>query len=49
MHPEIFKLDSKWAPSGHYLLSQAQYLANCVRWLDHYYKTKCEVSEEDAP
>ena len=49
MHPEIFKLDSKWPPIDHYLLSHAQYLANRVRWLDHHYRTKCEVSGENAP
>ena len=21
---------------------------NRARWLDHYYKTKCEISDEDA-
>ena len=23
-------------------------LVNRTRWLDHYYKTKCEISGEDA-
>ena len=26
----------------------AEYQQNCSRWLDHYYKTKCEISGEDA-
>ena len=26
-----------------------RYLVNRARWQDHYYKTKCEFSEEDAP
>ena len=25
-----------------------RYLINRARWLDHYYKTKCEISDEDA-
>ena len=25
-----------------------RYLVNRARWLDHYYKTKCEISDEDA-
>ena len=28
---------------GHYLLSHAQYLANRIGRVDHYYKTKCDV------
>ena len=24
-------------------------MVNRARWLDHYYKTKCEFSGEDAP
>ena len=24
------------------------YLVNRARWLDHYCKTKCEISDEDA-
>ena len=49
MHLEKIRLLSnlKWSPIGHYLL--AQYLAKRVKWLDHYYKTKCDVSREDAP
>ena len=37
------------AAIGHYLFSHGQYLVNRTRWLDHYYKTKCEFSKEDAP
>ena len=25
------------------------YLVNRARWLDRYYKTKCDISGEDAP
>ena len=25
-----------------------RYLVNRARWLDHYYKTKCVISREDA-
>ena len=25
-----------------------RYLVNHARWLDHYYKTKCVISGEDA-
>ena len=25
-----------------------RYLVNRARWLDHYYKTKCVISDEDA-
>ena len=33
---------------GHYSLSHGRYLVNHGRWLDHYYKTKCVISGEDA-
>ena len=39
---------SKWPPIGHYSLSHGRYLVNRARWLDHYYKTKCVISGEDA-
>ena len=26
----------------------ASYFVNRTRWLDHYYKAKCEISGEDA-
>ena len=32
----------------HYSLSHGRYLVNRARWLDHYYKTKCVISGEDA-
>ena len=41
--------NSKWPPFGHYSLSHGRYLVNRARWLDHYYKTKYEISDEDAP
>ena len=28
--------------------SHGRYLVNLARWLDHYCKTKCEISDEDA-
>ena len=28
--------------------SHGRYLVNRARWLDHYYKTKCVISGEDA-
>ena len=31
-----------------YSLSHGPYLVNRARWLDHYYKTKCVISGEDA-
>ena len=31
-----------------YSLLHGRYLVNCARWLDHYYKTKCVISGEDA-
>ena len=34
--------------SDHYSLSHGRYLVNRARWLDHYYKTKCVISGEDA-
>ena len=33
---------------SHYSLSHGRYLVNHARWLDHYYKTKCVISGEDA-
>ena len=38
-------IKSKWPSVGHYLglLSFARYLVNHARWLEHYYKNKCEV------
>ena len=39
----------KMAVRGHHSLSHGRYLVNCARWLDHYYKTKCNSSGEDAP
>ena len=41
-------LSSKWPPIGHYSLSHGRYLVNRARWLNHYYKAKCEFSGEDA-
>ena len=40
MHFEKFQLDQ---------VQNGQYLVNRARWLDHYYETKCEISDEDAP
>ena len=46
MHLEKFRPDQ--IQNGHYSLSRGRYLVNRARWLDHYYKTKCEISGEDA-
>ena len=50
MNLEKFRLlsISKWLPIGHYSLSHGRYLVNRARWLDNYYRTKCEISAEDA-
>ena len=50
MHFEKIQLDqvSKWPPIAHYSLSHGRYLVNRARWLDHYYRTKCVISGEDA-
>ena len=37
-----------YRPIGHYSLLHGRYLVNRARWLDHYYKTKCVISGEDA-
>ena len=39
---------SKWLPIGHYSLSHSWFLVNRARWLDHYYRMRCEISAEDA-
>ena len=51
MHLEIIRLKQiqKWLPFGHFSLSHGRYMVNRARWLDHYYKTKYEISDEDAP
>ena len=46
MHLEKFWLDQ--IQNGHYSLSHGRYMVNCARWLDQYYKTKCEISGEDT-
>ena len=38
------RANTKWLTIRQFLLSHAQYLANLAGWLDHHYKTKCEVS-----
>ena len=50
MHFQKFRFDQiqKWPPIGHYSLSHGRYLVNRARWLDHYYRMKCEISSEDA-
>ena len=47
-HENSTRPSSKWPPIGHYSLSHGCYLVNRARWLDHYYKTKCVISGEDA-
>ena len=46
MHFGKFQLDQ--VQNGHYSLFHGRYLVNRARWLDHYYKTKCVISGEDA-
>ena len=50
MHLEKIRLDKiqNGLLIGHYSLSHGRYLVNRARWLDHYCKTKCEISDEDA-
>ena len=38
----------KMVAIGHYSLSHGRYLVNRARWLDDYYRMKCEISAEDA-
>ena len=49
MHFEKIQLDKiqNGRFIGHYSLSHGRYLVNRARWLDHYYKTKCEISDSD--
>ena len=51
MHFEKFRLDQiqNGRLFGHYSFSHGRYLINRARWQDHYYKTKCQFSGEDAP
>ena len=46
---KIFNLMKFTLAAYHYLLSHALLFLNFAKWLDHYYKTKCEVSGEEAP
>ena len=46
MHLEKVRLEQ--IQNGRLLLSHGRYLVNRARWLDHYYKTKCNISGEDA-
>ena len=50
MHLEKIRLDKirNGRLSANYSLSHGRYLVNRARWLDHYCKTKCEISDEDA-
>ena len=47
MHLDKIRLDQIQA-FGLYSLSHGLYLVNRARWLDHHYKTKYEISGEDA-
>ena len=47
MHLEKIRIEQ--IQNGHYSLAHGRYLVNRARWLDHYYKTKYEISDEDAP
>ena len=46
MHLEKFQVDK--IQNGRLSLSHGRYLVNRARWLDHYYKSKCVISDEDA-
>ena len=46
MHFE--KIQLVQVQNGRQSLSHGRYLVNRARWLDHYYKTKCVISGEDA-
>ena len=50
MHLEKIRLDKiqNGRLSAIISLSHGRYLVNRARWLDHYYKTKCVISGEDA-
>ena len=39
----------KFKMAAYYSLPHGRYLVNRARWLNHYFKTKCEISDEDAP
>ena len=46
--PDIVEYHENRSRYLHYSLSHGRYLVNRARWLDHYYKTKCLISGEDA-
>ena len=50
MHLEKIRLDKiqNGRLSANIHFSHGRYLVNRARWLDHYYKTKCEISDKDA-
>ena len=50
MHLEKIRLDKiqNGRLSAIIHFHMAKYLVNRAKWLDHYYKTKCEISDEDA-
>ena len=47
MHPEFVLLYK--IQNGELSAIIHSYLVNCTRYLDHYYKTKCEVSGDYTP
>ena len=48
MLKKIDLIKFKMAAFSHFSLLHGRCLVNHVRWLDHYYKRKCELSGEDA-
>ena len=46
MHLEKIRHDK--IQNGHLSAIIHFYLVNRARWLDHHYKTKCEISDENA-
>ena len=51
MHLEKFQVDKiqngRLSAIIHFHM-YSRYLVNRAKWLDHYYKTKCVISGEDA-
>ena len=48
MHLEKFQVHKIQNGRPSAIIHLDRHLVNCARWLDHYYKTKCEISGENA-